>query len=101
MYVVCVTAFARADRIQEYIDAILDNARNSRLEPGNARFDVLQGDDDPTRFTFYEAYHTPEDFGKHQQTEHYLRWRSAVEELSSQPRTNTKNRAVFFGERAV
>jgi autoinducer 2-degrading protein len=101
MYVVCVTAYAKADRVQDYITAILDNARNTRREPGNVRFDVLQGEDDPARFTLYEVYHTKEDFAKHQQTEHYVRWRDKVGELSAQPRTNTKNRAVFFGERAV
>ncbi len=101
MYVVCVTAFAKPDRVREFIDAILDNAQNSRKEPGNVRFDVLQGEDDPTRFTFYEAYHTREDFGKHQQTEHYLRWKNAVTDLMSQPRTSTKNNAIFFGERAL
>ncbi|SRR5258706_7380949 len=101
MYVVCVTAYAKAERVKDYIAAILDNARNSRLEPGNVRFDVLQGEDDPARFTFYEVYHSKEDFAKHQQTEHYVRWRDAVGELSAQPRTSTKNRAVFFGEREI
>ena len=98
MYVVCVTAFVKPDRVQDFIPAILDNARNTRLEPGNVRFDVLQGNDDPTRFSLYEAYHTPEDFVKHQQTEHYLRWKTTVADWFVQPRKSTKNTAIFFGD---
>jgi autoinducer 2-degrading protein len=98
MYVVVVTAFIKPERVQQFIEAILDNAHNTRLEPGNVRFDVLQGDDDPTRFTLYEAYNTKEDFAKHQQTAHYFRWRDAVTDWFAQPRTSTKNKAIFFGE---
>ena len=98
MYIVCVIIFVKPDRVQPFIDAILDNARNTRLEPGNDRFDVLQGEDDPSRFFLYEAYHTKEDFAKHQQTEHYHRWKNAVADWLTQPRTSTKNHALFFGD---
>lgn len=98
MHVICVTAFVKPDRIKDFIDAILDNARNTRREPGNIRFDVLQGNDDPTRFFLYEVYQTPEDFAKHQQTEHYLRWKAAVADWLVQPRTSTKNAPIFFGD---
>ena len=37
------------------------NHDNSRKEPGNVRFDVLQSNDDPTKFMLYEVYATPED----------------------------------------
>ena len=43
MYVVCVSIHVRDDRVDEFIEAILDNARNTRLEPGNLRFDVTSG----------------------------------------------------------
>ena len=101
MYVVCVSIQVKPDRIQEFLDAVLDNARNTRLEPANDRFDVLQDDSDPTRFMLYEAYHTKEGFAAHQQTEHYLRWKDTVAELLSQPRTSTKNKAIFFGDGAL
>jgi autoinducer 2-degrading protein len=101
MYVVCVTIQLKPDKVESFITAVLDNARNTRLEPGNIRFDVLRGDDDPTRFFLYEAYQTKDDFTKHQQTEHYLRWKSAVADWLAQPRTSTKNQALFFGDDAV
>ena len=98
MHVVVVSIQLKPDRVNDFRDAILDNARNTRLEPGNVRFDVLQGDDDATRFFLYECYHTKDDFAKHQQTEHYLRWKNAVADWMAQPRTSTKNHALFFGD---
>jgi quinol monooxygenase YgiN len=101
MYVVCVTAQIKPDKVNEFRAAILDNATNTRKEPGNIRFDVLQGEDDPTRFTLYEVYKTKEDFARHQQTEHYLRWKNAATDWMIQPRTSTKNHALFFGDSAT
>jgi quinol monooxygenase YgiN len=101
MYVVCVTAQIKSDKVQEFRAAILDNAANTRKEPGNIRFDVLQGEDDPTRFILYEVYKTKDDFAKHQQTEHYLRWKNAATDWMTQPRTSTKNHPLFFGDHAT
>ena len=101
MYVVCVTILVKPEKVAAFTEAILDNARNTRLEPGNIRFDVLQGEDDSTRFTLYECYHTKDDFTAHQQTPHYLRWKDAVTDMLVQPRTSTKNRPVFFGDGVV
>ena len=56
MYVVAVTVFVKPDRVQPFIQATLDNARATRKEAGNVRFDVLQAEDDPARFLLYEAY---------------------------------------------
>ncbi len=96
MYVVCVTIFVKPPFIDQFIQATLDNARNTRLEPGNARFDVLQAEDDPNRFMLYEAYRAKDDFARHQQTEHYLRWKQAVADWMAQPRQAVKHSSVFF-----
>ena len=98
MYVVAVTIFVKPDRRQQFIEATLDNAHNTRREPGNLRFDVLAAEDDPTRFMLYEVYREKEDFSKHQQTEHYLRWRDAVTDWMAQPRVGVKHRPIFFGD---
>lgn len=97
MFVVCVTVFVQPPFIQKFIDTTLDNARNTRNEPGNERFDVLQHEEDPTRFMLYEAYHEKDDFVKHQQAEHYLRWKQAVADWMAQPRLGIKHQSVFFG----
>jgi quinol monooxygenase YgiN len=71
------------------------NARASIQEPGIARFDIIQQDDDPTRFLLIEVYRTDDAPAAHKQTSHYLAWREAVEPLMAEPRTSIKYRAVF------
>ena len=100
MYVVAVTVFVRPEQVAAFIDATLDNARNTRREPGNVRFDVSQAEDDPNRFLLYEVYREKDDFAKHQQTEHYLRWKQTVADWMAQPRQGVKHHAVFFGDGA-
>ena len=46
----------------------------------------------------YEAYRDKEDFTKHQQSEHYLRWKQAVAGWMSQPRHGIRHRSLFFGD---
>jgi autoinducer 2-degrading protein len=98
MYVVCVTIFVKQPNVEQFKIATLDNARNTRREPANLRFDVLQAEEDPARFFLYEAYKTKDDFTKHQQTEHYLRWKTAVADWMAQPRQGVRHHSIFFGE---
>jgi autoinducer 2-degrading protein len=98
MYVVSVIVHVKPDQIAPFIEATLENARNTRQEPGNVRFDVLQTEGDPSRFLLYEAYATADDFAKHQQTPHYLRWKQLVAEAMAQPRQGIKHRSLFFGD---
>ena len=96
MYIVSVTIFVTPPHEPDFIAATLDNARNTRHEPGNLRFDISQSADDPTRFLLYEAYRTKEDFALHQQTPHYLRWKQAVAPWMAQPRQAAKHHSLFF-----
>jgi len=98
MYVVSVTVFVSEPHVREFIDATLDNARNTRQESGNVRFDVCQAVDDPTRFLLYEVYRSADAFKAHQQTEHYLRWRETVADWMAQPRQGVKHDSIFFGD---
>jgi autoinducer 2-degrading protein len=100
MYVVSVTVFVQPPHVADFIAAALDNARNTRAEPGNLRFDVLQAEDDPTRFLLYEVYRTKDDFAQHQQTPHYLRWKAAVADWMAQPRQGVKHHSIFFDNSA-
>jgi len=90
MYVVAVTVFVKPEFVPRFIEATMDNARNTRKEPGNIRFDVLQAEDDPARFMLYEAYRAKEDFASHQQP--------AVADWMAQPRSAVKHHSLFFGE---
>ena len=98
MYVVAVTVFVKPEFVRSFIEATMDNARNTRREPGNVRFDVLQAEEDPARFLFYEAYRAKDDFAKHQQTEHYLRWKNKVADWMAQPRQGVRHNSLFFGD---
>jgi autoinducer 2-degrading protein len=98
MYVVSVTVHVKPEQVAGFIPATLDNARHTRQEPGNVRFDVLQAEDDPARFLLYEAYRTKDDFTRHQQTEHYFRWRQTVADWMAQPRQGIKHHSLFFGD---
>lgn len=98
MYIVNVTIFVKPEFVPAFIQATLDNATNTRKEPGNIRFDVAQAEDDPSRFLLYEVYRSKADFVSHQQTAHYFRWKDAVAGWMAQPRQGVKHHAVFFGD---
>jgi autoinducer 2-degrading protein len=98
MYVVSVTIHVKPEFAGRFVEATLDNARNTRREPGNLRFDVSRAEEDPNRFLLYEVYHTKDDFAAHQKTAHYFRWRDAVTDWMAQPRQGVRHLPVFFGD---
>jgi autoinducer 2-degrading protein len=98
MYVVSVTIHVKPEFVESFNEATLENARNTRREPGNLRFDVSRAEDDSNRFLLYEVYHTKEDFAAHQQTAHYVRWRDAVAGWMAQPRQGVRHHSIFFGD---
>jgi autoinducer 2-degrading protein len=95
MYAVCVTVHVKPENAQDFIQATLENARQSRLEPGNVRFDVLQAETDPAQFFLYEVYREKEDFARHQQTAHYLRWKETVAPWMAVPRQGVRHVSLF------
>ncbi|HQE98126.1 MAG TPA: antibiotic biosynthesis monooxygenase, partial [Anaerolineae bacterium] len=78
--------------------ATIENARNSVREPGIARFDVIQQEDDPTRFVLVEVYRTVEASAAHKQTAHYAAWRDAVADMMAEPRSSVKYTNIFPDE---
>ena len=97
MYVVCVTVHVKPSSVEQFIQATLENARHTRREPGNLRFDVLRAEEDPVRFLLYEAYKSKDDFTRHQQTQHYLRWKQTVADWMARPRQGVRHNSMFFG----
>ena len=95
MYVVCVRVRVKPDRVGDFTSAILENARGTRQEPGNVRFDVLREEADPTRFFLYEVYRSADDFAAHQKTPHYLAWREKAADWMAEPRVGVKHESVF------
>jgi len=98
MLVVHVFVHVKEDVVEAFKAATVENARNSVQEPGIARFDVVQQQDDPTRFVLVEAYRTVEDTVKHKQTAHYATWRDTVVDMMAAPRYSVKYDGVFPDE---
>ena len=101
MYVVCVDIRVRHEHLNAFLHATLDNARHTRAESGNHRFDVLQVADDPDHFLLYEAYDGSAAFSAHQQMPHYFRWREAVPPWMAKPRSALKCTSRFYGDEAT
>ena len=99
MFIVHVFVHVRSEDIAAFKDATLENARKSIQEPGIARFDVMQQQDDPTRFLLVEVYRTPDDPARHKETEHYKKWRDTVAPMMAEPRTSVKYTNVFPDEK--
>lgn len=95
MYVVAVTVHVKPDFIEPFIEATLENARNTRREPANLRFDLNRALDDPGRFFLYEVYENEDGFKAHQQTEHYFKWRETVADWMAQQRQGLKHASIF------
>lgn len=96
MHIVHVHIRVEPEFIEAFKEATLENARNSVLEPGVARFDVIQQADDPARFVLVEVYRTPEDPAKHKETAHYNKWRELAEPMMSEPRTRVVYHDIFM-----
>lgn len=91
MYIVCVTIRVKPELVTDFIAATRENQLGTRThEPGNVQWDFLQGEDDPTAFFIYEAYHTKDDFPLHQAMPHYLTWRDAVAPMMAEPRVGKR-----------
>jgi autoinducer 2-degrading protein len=98
MFIVHVFAHIKPDQVEAFQAATLENARNSIQEPGIARFDVIQQQDDPTRFVLVEVYRTLDDPARHKETPHYQKWRDTVADMMAEPRTSIKYTNAFPDE---
>jgi len=95
MHLVCVHVHVAPEHRGTFIEATLENARNTIQEPGNLRFDVLQQADDPNRFVLYEVYRDEAAANAHKQTAHYARWRDTVASWMQDPRKGVKYLPLF------
>ncbi len=95
MLIVHVHVRVKAEFIEAFKQATIENARNSVKEPGIARFDVIQQADDPTRFVLLEVYRSQEATARHKETAHYATWRDTVTSMMAEPRTGIKYSNIF------
>ena len=90
LHIALVAAHVRPERVEDFRQATMLNARESRKEAGVVRFDVVQEREDPTRFVLIEVFRGVEAAAAHRETAHYLRWRDSVADMMAAPRTSAK-----------
>jgi len=95
LLVVHVHVRVKPEWVSQFVAATRENARNSLQEPGIARFDLIQQEDDPTRFVLVEVYKSAQAPAAHKQTAHYQLWRDAVEPWMAEPRRSQRFQSLF------
>lgn len=98
MHIVHVFIHIKPEYIEAFKAASIDNASHSRQEPGIARFDFIQQQDDPTRFVLVEVYRNADAPAAHKETAHYARWRDTVTDMMAEPRYGIKYENVYPGD---
>jgi (4S)-4-hydroxy-5-phosphonooxypentane-2,3-dione isomerase len=97
MLIVHVHVRVKAEHVEAFRQATIENAQCSIQEPGIARFDVVQRLDDSTRFVLVEVYQDDNAAAAHKETTHYKKWRDTVAEMMAEPRSSVKFNNVFPG----
>ena len=95
MLIVHVHVHVKPESVEAFKRASIANARESVKEPGIARFELMQQQDDPTKFVLIEAYRTAEAQAAHKETRHYQAWRDTVAPMMAEPRSSVKLSNVF------
>jgi autoinducer 2-degrading protein len=86
MVVTTVMVNVKPEHAADFIEATIANHEASIREPGNMRFDILQSNEERTRFLLYEAYASDDAAKAHKQTAHYAHWRDTVAPWMAEPR---------------
>jgi autoinducer 2-degrading protein len=76
-------------------EASMKKALNSSLEPGVARFDVLQDQQDDTKFALVEIFKNETASAAHKDTAHYLEWKKTVADMIVEPLQARKFDSVY------
>jgi quinol monooxygenase YgiN len=95
MLVVHVHVRVKPEAVEAFRQATLANACESLKEPGIARFEVVQQQDDPNRFVLVEVYRTAQASAAHKETAHYQLWRDTVAPMMAEPRSSVKYTNLF------
>jgi len=95
MLVVHVHVHVKVESVEAFKQASIANAQASLKEPGVARFDVIQQQDDATRFVLVEVYRDANAAAAHKETKHYAVWRDTVASIMAEPRFSVKFTNLF------
>jgi autoinducer 2-degrading protein len=82
MIAIWVKVKVKPERRQDFLKAIeVDALGSEQDEPGCARFNVLQDQQDPNTYYFYEVYKDEAALEAHRAAPHYAVWRAAADTL--------------------
>ena len=95
MIIVHVYLHAKEEMINAFKEANIKNAKSSVQEPGILRFDVMQQEDDQSRFLLVEIYKNEKAISAHKETAHYAEWIKVAEPKLAEPRVKTIYRNLF------
>jgi len=95
MLILQVYIHVKAEHLEAFKAATIENATHSRKEPGIARFDFFQQADDSTRFTLVEVYRDTAAQVSHKEQPHYHAWVAKVTDMLAEPRTRQSYVSVY------
>lgn len=86
MKVNMVHILVKEQYLDAFIEASIENHRNTIKEPGNLRFDILQDAQNPLKWIFYEVFKNEDAIAAHKATHHYAKWRDTVADWMAESR---------------
>ncbi|RJQ43178.1 MAG: antibiotic biosynthesis monooxygenase [Anaerolineaceae bacterium] len=95
MLIVIVHVHVRDRSIKDFIEATVENASKSFQEEGISFFDVIQQNDDPTKFILLEVYNDEAAAMAHKETAHYNKWKDTVTDMMAEPRFGVKYHDIY------
>ena len=96
MYILMVRLKVKDDRVDDFIEASIGDGVGSVLgEPNCYRFDIIQDDEDPTKFAFCEVYEDEAAFQYHTMAYHFHQWRDASADMFAEPPEVSFCRSVY------
>ena len=95
MLILIVNIHIKPEHIDAFREATIENASNSRKEPGIVRFDFIQDTDDAAHFTLVEVYRDQDAVASHKLTAHFLAFADTTADMYAEPRTRTLFQSVY------
>ncbi len=96
MYALVATIHIKPEHREEYIKALLDDARGSVKNEDNCLlFNVIQDETDPNCLYLYEVYRDVKAFEYHTQTPHFIYFFNITKDWVTQPIAICKGTHLF------
>lgn len=85
MFILLMWLMVQREQIDAFLIATLEMGQMALKENGTRRFEILRGDDDPTRFVLYKATNTRADHKAHLETPYAEQWLDTIAPMLAEP----------------